>query len=85
MHRGISSRGRSCIACTLPPFSLLIFRYPAWRFRVQSVMLLLAHSPFSLLVFRHASRHFLAHSVMCYLHTPSLARYAACLTKNFRR
>ena len=43
------------------------------------------YSVFSLLVFRHAARRFFAQSVMCYLHTPSLAHHAACLTKNFRR
>ena len=80
-------------------FGLLVFRYSAWRFRVQSVMCFMHTPSFTcrascltknfrrqmVVVFRHASWRFLARSVMCYLHTPSLARHASCLTKNFRR
>ncbi len=50
-------------------FSLLVFRYPSWRFRVQSVMCHCAHS------FLHLSRQLPNEKL------PSLnARHAACLT-----
>ena len=80
-------------------FGLLVFRYSAWRFRVQSVMCCLHTPSFTcrascltknfrrqmVAVFRYVAWRFRVQSVMCCLHTPSFTCRASCLTKNFRR